>query len=431
MLGAFLTTTAPVSAADDCQTFSETGFQVCGKFLTYWKTHGGLAQQGFPISNVADEQNAPPPAGDGKVHKVQYFQRARFEEHLENQPPYDTLLGLLGGEQVKVKYGNGLPAPDSTYQSNDCQTFAETGFKICGRFKEYWNANGGLAQQGFPISPVFEEQNAPAPAGDGKVHRVQYFQRARFEEHLENARPYDVLLGLLGAEQLKVKNTPPPPPPPPPTTVSQACKDTPDPVSARVRPGKCVKPGTELSIDIFGFTPNEQVGFWLTDPNDRIVGTVKTSNIGATGAVNGLNLGTTNLEKGRWYFVFEGVSSKHKSIVYFLLEDGNTPPPGPAPTACSNVPDPVSGRIRPSKCFKAGTVYEMDIFGFNANEKIGYWITTPDGLILGTRKTYQLGSSGATTFKDDSTDLPKGLYYWVFQGTSNGHQTVIYFEITD
>jgi hypothetical protein len=27
---------------------------------------------------------------------VQYFERARFEYHPENQPPYDVLLGLLG-----------------------------------------------------------------------------------------------------------------------------------------------------------------------------------------------------------------------------------------------------------------------------------------------------------------------------------------------
>lgn len=94
-----------VVAADDCQTFPETGFKVCGRFLTYWKANGGLAQQGFPISDVFTELNQPPPAGDGKEHRVQYFQRARFEEHLENQPPYDVLLGLLGAEQYKAKFG--------------------------------------------------------------------------------------------------------------------------------------------------------------------------------------------------------------------------------------------------------------------------------------------------------------------------------------
>src|SRR5689334_15253146 len=72
------------NAADDCQYFPETSVSVCAKFLNYWKSNGGLAQQGYPISVVFQERNAAPPAGDGQIHQVQYFQRARFEEHLEN-----------------------------------------------------------------------------------------------------------------------------------------------------------------------------------------------------------------------------------------------------------------------------------------------------------------------------------------------------------
>lgn len=91
-------------AAEDCQTF-QTGYQVCGRFLTYWRQNGGLTQQGNPISAVFEEKNADPPAGDGKVHRVQYFERARFEEHSENPAPYDVLLGLVGTEQFRAHYG--------------------------------------------------------------------------------------------------------------------------------------------------------------------------------------------------------------------------------------------------------------------------------------------------------------------------------------
>ena len=31
--------------------FRETGKRLGGKFLAYWQTHGGLLQQGFPISD--------------------------------------------------------------------------------------------------------------------------------------------------------------------------------------------------------------------------------------------------------------------------------------------------------------------------------------------------------------------------------------------
>jgi hypothetical protein len=100
-----------VTAADTCQYFSQTGYQVCGRFLDYWLQHGGVTQQGYPISNVINEQNQPPPAGDGQFHQVQYFERARFESHPENSYPNDVLLGLLGREQYNAKYNNPFSTP--------------------------------------------------------------------------------------------------------------------------------------------------------------------------------------------------------------------------------------------------------------------------------------------------------------------------------
>src|SRR4051794_36066343 len=41
---------ASPTAQSDSRLFPETGKTVRGKFLTYWNGHGGLPQQGFPIS---------------------------------------------------------------------------------------------------------------------------------------------------------------------------------------------------------------------------------------------------------------------------------------------------------------------------------------------------------------------------------------------
>ncbi len=97
---------SPLAAADDCQTFSQTGKMICGDFLKYWQDHGGLAQQGYPISDVFDEKSET----DGITHKIQYFERAVFEAHPENQPPNNVLLSLLGSQKFKTKYGNNAPA---------------------------------------------------------------------------------------------------------------------------------------------------------------------------------------------------------------------------------------------------------------------------------------------------------------------------------
>ncbi|HEX9991271.1 MAG TPA: hypothetical protein VGE45_22645 [Chloroflexia bacterium] len=95
------------SADLNFQIFNETGKRVGGKFLDYWKSHGGLAQQGFPISEEFLEVSSL----DGKSYKVQYFERAVFELHLENQPPYDVLLSQLGKFRYDAKYGKGGPQP--------------------------------------------------------------------------------------------------------------------------------------------------------------------------------------------------------------------------------------------------------------------------------------------------------------------------------
>ncbi len=95
----------PSFAQPGCQTFKETGRTVCGSFLQYWQKNGGLAQQGFPTSNEFKEVSDL----DGKTYTVQYFERAVFEAHPENKPPYDVLLSQLGTFRYKAKYGASQP----------------------------------------------------------------------------------------------------------------------------------------------------------------------------------------------------------------------------------------------------------------------------------------------------------------------------------
>jgi hypothetical protein len=179
-----------------CRAFDETGKQICGRFMQYWQDHGGLPQQGFPITNEMKEVSEV----DGKTYTVQYFERAVFEHHPENAAPYDVLLSLLGSLALKQRYPGG-PPPPAFDRPTTGQTFPETGFTVSGRFLEYWRANGGLAQQGFPITEEIREVSAL----DGKEYVVQYFERAVFELHPENAPPFDVLLSQLGTMRFKAK----------------------------------------------------------------------------------------------------------------------------------------------------------------------------------------------------------------------------------
>ena len=73
----------------------ETGHCVWGKFLDRWRELG-VPIVGLPLSDQYEERSP-----DGKIYIIQWFERARFEYHPENKPPYDVLLGLLGRQLYK------------------------------------------------------------------------------------------------------------------------------------------------------------------------------------------------------------------------------------------------------------------------------------------------------------------------------------------
>ena len=158
---------ALVAAQADCQAFPETGKTVCGRFLQYWQEHGGLAQQGYPISDVIGETSAV----DGRIYTVQYFERAVFEYHPENQPPNDVELSLLGVFLYQQKYPTGAPSQVAN-SSAGSMLFGQTSHRVGGGFLDYWKSHGGLAQQGYPISEEFTEVSDL----NGQTYRVQYKQ---------------------------------------------------------------------------------------------------------------------------------------------------------------------------------------------------------------------------------------------------------------
>jgi hypothetical protein len=104
---------------EGCLFFEATGHSLCPTFLGYWQANGlefdglsgksqdeSLALFGMPISEPQAET-----LSDGRSYIVQWFERARFEMHPENQPPYDILLGLLGNETRGS--ANSPPPPPS------------------------------------------------------------------------------------------------------------------------------------------------------------------------------------------------------------------------------------------------------------------------------------------------------------------------------
>ncbi len=176
--------------------FQETGHNVPASFYEYWESHGGLNRFGFPLTEAYEERSET----DGGRYLTQYFERARFEYHPELEYKNDAVkLGLLGFEQTVQRYEDEPFLPIKALESTDeVWYFPETGHSTSFRFLEYWIANGGVETFGYPISEKFDEYSDT----DGKVHLVQYFERARFEYHPDDSWDKQVKLGHLGREIL-------------------------------------------------------------------------------------------------------------------------------------------------------------------------------------------------------------------------------------
>jgi hypothetical protein len=197
-------------AATDRRCFPQTGRCLSGRFRQYWEQHGGLEVFGYPITPIRDERNRD----TGQAFTTQWFERARFEWHPENQRPYDVLLGRLGADRVQQ---DGLSDPTIRQPEQGskpgCRWFAQTGFNVCEpAFIRYWT-NHGLEFDGWPGTSHAESlalfglpvtRHFTIGGEEGSLVHMQYFERARFELRQDPSNPNTtvVMLGLLGTEIL-------------------------------------------------------------------------------------------------------------------------------------------------------------------------------------------------------------------------------------
>ncbi len=85
----------------------------------------------------------------------------------------------------------------TSHAADTSQFFPQTNHTLSGKFLIYWQANGGLAHFGYPITDAQDEIDPQT----GKTFLTQWFERARFELHSELAgTPFEVEQGLLGRQ---------------------------------------------------------------------------------------------------------------------------------------------------------------------------------------------------------------------------------------
>ncbi len=160
-------------------------------FRRYWHANGGEAVFGQALSVVFNEAEKT----GGESVPVQYYEYSRFEYRPQSETEgaqAGITLGKLGLE-VPVM---GMPAgalPDGLRGMVRVREGAPVGQIMPAAFYNVWQVSGAETVQGHAISPVLVET-----LPNGAIIYVQYFERARFEYHPNQAGTVEIQRTPLG-----------------------------------------------------------------------------------------------------------------------------------------------------------------------------------------------------------------------------------------
>lgn len=288
--------------------YPQTGQFLSGAFRVFHEQTGGVTAYGFPIT--------PPYIRNSDGRVVQMFERARFDLIEEPGRPPFIVLGDIGTDFVRIKgynFERTPPVPDTPNR----RYFPETGHKIEGIFKVYWDRNNGAFYFGGPISDLVAEV---VPTGEQKT--VQYFERARLELGASGA--YETFTrGLLGRDvapcQLQIPRPRDLPPSGPVLEGDPSqCSDPSSIVIGRVFPESGL-PGTRFGFEAINYRKGEAISLWINRPD----GSVRSLGYQAFADDNGRVLIAFDTrpddQLGRYSIVGEGNQSKRKLLASFSL----------------------------------------------------------------------------------------------------------------
>ena len=419
-------------AQNDARYFGETSHYLRGAFRYFWESRGGVGTFGFPITEEFFRKS------DGRI--VQYFERARFELTI-NGNQAGVQLGLLGAEVTGNKIFPRVPPFRST---STRRYFGETQHSLLGAFKATWDARGGVPIFGFPISEEIQE-----PLADGSWHLVQYFERARFE-----LWPGGVRIGNLGREVAPPQLLAPwPPEVAPPGPLSEEGNPRPPaapPGSRDRRATVRLSPsagfaGQSFAVAADGFQAGERVLLWVTAPDQSIRPLTAVPAADGNGSITGagIKIGTDkgrNFPNGFWYVTAQGLAPgvwasassslawrhrhrrhRHRrqcgarlsALIHTILG-----PTGP-------------GSITPLAA-PPGLGFTFTASGYDANERVGVWLTRPNGggvEEVDARLVKTDGRGNISVIFTPSRAV-EGIWTITGQGASTGRSVTAPFKLT-
>lgn len=175
-----------------------------------------------------------------------------------------------------------------------------------------------------------------------------------------------------------------------------------------------------------GFASGEKISIWLTRPDGGV------DSIDAAGRLDGRGNVTATFKvpraaEGNWFATAQGVTTARKVIVPFRVTRDFVAPPGTARPSNRN------GAVSPAEGGQRAR-FQISANGFRANERLEFWITSPDGIyFLASSVTAdsrgRVGTS-PTLIVQLGSQNPAGVYGYHYRGTASGVRADIYFTYT-
>lgn len=303
------------------------------------------------------------------------------------------------------------PATNTTAQ-DDARYFPETGHYTRGIFRSFWESNGDLFVFGYPIT---EEYVSPTTG-----NLIQYFERSRFELKILNGQSY-VELGKLGLEVTAGRTFP----------KAQPIQNTAQ---------KRYIPQSQYIIK-YGFKE-----IWEKHGADRIFG-LPISNELEEIMPDGEKRTVQYFERARfeyWPELMPGQRVVISTLGRLLAPSDMTTPVNqqPAPQAPSQpvapqsqaptIPSDVNATVTP-KSGMPGTEFRFSAQGFEANEGVSIWLTSPDTKAATALDEVQANDSGeiGDKVKKIRTGHMTEMGVWTItaQGIKSGNQAFAYFSL--
>jgi hypothetical protein len=164
--------------SDGSRFFPQTAHTVSGEFLVqYESAQNPLLVYGFPLTDAFEDEH-------GLL--IQYFSKARFETFLTESGTRQIRITPIGLHLYQAE--NHQEPLNVQPNASACRLYTETGKRVCYAFLEFYDAHGGPAQFGLPISEFEVRSN----------RIVQYFENARFEWYPERPGGQRVVITDLG-----------------------------------------------------------------------------------------------------------------------------------------------------------------------------------------------------------------------------------------